>query len=84
MRELGLVCVMLVVWAWEWRVCVVYGVCREGRTVVVSAAWEGHERRIFAIAEMWVGKVWVWSFCEGACEREEEQGMLCACAMSGG
>jgi hypothetical protein len=44
--------VAFVVWVWEWRLYVMYGTSRVGRSVVVNAAWEGNEERGVEVVEM--------------------------------
>jgi hypothetical protein len=48
----GLLLVAFVVWVWEWRLYVMYGTSRVGRSVVVNAAWEGNEERGVEVVEM--------------------------------
>jgi hypothetical protein len=51
-RGWGLLLVAAEVWLWAWVAWLVPGRRRVGRTVVVSAAWEGNEERRVTVVDM--------------------------------
>lgn len=51
-RGVGLLWVAVGVWVWSWLQYVVCGRKRNGRTVVVNAAWEGNEGKGVSVVEI--------------------------------